>query len=80
VSAVLAPVEHVLNTLTDFTNPPTAAELVQRVVQVGRYGSRDAQRAVQVALDRGLITLGAGLRLQAAPPLPAAAEQGSKVA
>jgi hypothetical protein len=50
------------------------------VVQVGRYGSRDAQRAVQVALDRGLIVLGAGLRLQARPPLPAAAEQGSKVA
>jgi hypothetical protein len=77
VSAVGASVEHVVHTLTDFTGPPTAAQLVQRVVQVGRYTSREAQRAVQIALDRGLIKLGAGFRLVIQLPLPAAPQEGS---
>lgn len=56
-------VSHVIDTMVDFSSPPTARELMNRIVQVGRLDAREAQRAIQIALDRGRLGLGEGLRL-----------------
>lgn len=37
-------VRHLVDTLSDFSIPPTGSALVDRIVQVGRYDMRDAQR------------------------------------
>lgn len=58
-------INHVVDTMTDFSSPPTARDLVNRIVQVGRFNTREAQRGIQIALDRGHIGLGQGLRLVA---------------
>jgi len=59
-----AMVEHALHTLPDFSSPPSARELLDRIVQVGRYDRREAQRSIQIALDRGVMRLGKGMRLE----------------
>lgn len=56
--------QHATETLSDFSAPPSAMALVDRIVQVGRYDRREAQRSVQIAIDRGLVRLGAGLRIE----------------
>jgi hypothetical protein len=58
--------QHALHTLSDFSDPPSARELVDRIVQVGRYDKRMAQRSIQIALDRGELRLGKGLKLEPA--------------
>lgn len=56
-------VRHLVDTLSDFSNPPTGSTLVDRIVQVGRYDMRDAQKAFRMALDGGYVELGKGLRI-----------------
>lgn len=64
MSVGLMMASHAAEALTDFGSPPTARQLVQRIVQVGRYDSREAQRCIQIALDRGAIRVGRGMRLE----------------
>ena len=69
MSEANAMTEHVVHALSDFGMPPTARALCGRIAQIGRYDARQAQRAVQMALDRGVVILGKGLRLET-PPNP----------
>lgn len=56
----------------DGLKDPTARRLLDALVTKG-YDNRDSQRVIQRCLDRGKISLGAGLRLKVTGHLKVAA-------